>query len=456
MSEATIEKALATKVEDFVDPEHLKNKVSSMLQLATSLGASSAEVGSVVSGGIHTTVRMGDVETIEFNRDKSIAISVYVGKKKGNASTNDLSTASIEAAVQAAVSLAKSTEEDPFAGLADKSSMATQLPDLDLYHPWDLSVQEAIDLTKDCEGQGLAHDSKITNSDGASLASVQSFHVYGNTHGFLSGYPSSRHTLSCVLIAKDPNGMERDYEYTLARDPMELKSPKWVGVQAAEKTVLRLGSQKIPTGQTPVLFASHLASGLLGHFISAISGARLYRKSSFLLESKGNQIFSKGIHISERPYLPKGLASCAFDADGVQTQDREIVTDGVLQDYVLSAYSARKLGLQNTANAGGVHNLMVSHQDFNLDSALKQMDKGLYVTELMGQGINLVTGDYSRGAAGFWVENGKIQFPVHEITIASNLKEMFQGIQFIANDVDTRKSIQCGSILIDNMMVAGD
>lgn len=447
--------ALQTRVEDLANEAELKKQVETILDLAKKKGATDAEVGLSVSQGLSLTVRLQELENIEFNRDKGIGITVYKGHKKGSASTNDLSLEAIEHTLDAALNLAEYTEEDPFSGLADKESMAQEIIDCDLYHPWSISIDDAKAMAFECEKYALDEDSRISNSEGASIGSYQAFRVYGNTHGFIGGYPSTRHMLSCVVIAEDAHGMQRDYEYSSTRNPDDLWTAKLVGQSAAARTMQRLSSERIPTTKMPVIFKNHIASGLFGHFCSGISGGKLYRKSTFLLDSKGQEIFSPIVQLSEKPHLKQGMGSAPFDGDGVLTKSRDLVKDGVVQGYILSAYSARKLKMQNTGNAGGVHNLMVEPSQTSFDDLISGQDKALLVTELMGRGINLVTGDYSRGAAGYLIENGKITKPVHEITIASNLKDMFKGIETIANDVDKRGNIQTGSVLINNMTIAG-
>jgi PmbA protein len=406
--------------------------------------------------GQNVSVRMGETETIEYNRDKGVSVTVYFGQQKGHASTSDLSPQAIQDTVSAACNIAHYTAKDEFCGLADASLMAKEIPDLDLYHPWDLSVDQGIELAKTCEVSARGVDKRINNSEGASVFTYQGMFAYANTHGFNGGYATSRHGLSCSVIAEDGDNMQRDYWYTTARSAKDLESADSVGKLAGERTVRRLGSQRIKTAQVPVLFEAPLASGLISHLVSAISGGSLYRKSSFLLDSLGKQIMSSFITIEEQPHILKGLASSPFDNEGVATQSRTLVKDGMLNGYMLSSYSARKLGMQTTGNAGGNHNLIVSHGDLDLNGLLKTMGTGLLVTELLGHGINMVTGDYSRGAAGFWVENGVVVHPVEEITIAGNLQDMFKQIVAIGNDVLVQGSKQVGSILVENMTVAGD
>lgn len=434
----------------------LQEMSADVLRRAKDAGASAAEAEISLGFGQNVSVRMGETETIEYNRDKGVSVTVYFGQQKGHASTSDLSPQAIQDTVSAACNIAHYTAKDEFCGLADAALMAKEIPDLDLYHPWDLSVDQGIELAKTCEVSARGVDKRINNSEGASVFTYQGMFAYANTHGFNGGYATSRHGLSCSVIAEDGDNMQRDYWYTTARSAKDLESADSVGKLAGERTVRRLGSQRIKTAQVPVLFEAPLASGLISHLVSAISGGSLYRKSSFLLDSLGKQIMSSFITIEEQPHLLKGLASSPFDNEGVVTQSRTLVKDGMLNGYMLSSYSARKLGMQTTGNAGGNHNLIVSHGDLDLNGLLKTMGTGLLVTELLGHGINMVTGDYSRGVAGFWVENGVVVHPVEEITIAGNLQDMFKQIVAIGNDVLVQGSKQVGSILVENMTVAGD
>jgi len=435
----------------------LQEMSADVLRLAKQAGATAAEAEISLGIGQNVSVRMNETETIEYNRDKGISVSVYFGQQKGHASTSDLSPEAIQDTVAAACNIARYTAKDEFCGLADASLMAKDVPDLDLYHPWDLPVDQAIEIAKKCEAAARHVDARISNSEGAAVSTYEGMFAYANTHGFNNGYATSRHSLSCSVIADDGNdNMQRDYWYSTARSAQDLESADFVGRLAGERTVRRLGSKRIKTAQVPVLFEASLASGLISHLVSAISGGSLYRKSSFLLDSIGKQIMSPHITIQEDPFLLRGLASSPFDNEGVVTKPRVLVKDGVLQGYMLSSYSARKLGMASTGNAGGNHNLIVSHGDLDFNGLLKTMGTGLLVTELLGHGINMVTGDYSRGAAGFWVENGVIVHPVEEITVAGNLQAMFQQIVAIGNDVLVQGSKQVGSILIENMTVAGD
>jgi len=437
--------------------DEVKIRVARVLDLAKSLGADGAEVAMSRQQGLSVNTRMGEVENVEFTNDGALGITVYQQGRKGSASTADLSEEALTKTVTAAVNIAKYTSVDDCSGLADKHLLAMQPLDLDLYHPQALTTDQAIELAKECEQAALAVDKRITNSDGASLDSFSGFKVYGNSSGQLVGYPSSRHSLSCVMIASDGEDMQRDYAYSVNRDFSLLDDAKKIGLKASKEVLSRLNAQKIATAKVPVLFRADIANTLWGHFIAAISGGNLYRKSSFLLDALGNDIFPNFLNISERPHIAKALASSAFDSEGVLTQDREIITNGALQTYLLTSYSARKLGLTTTGHAGGIHNWMVEAKGHSsdFDAMLKTLGTGLLVTELMGQGVNVVNGDYSRGAAGFWVENGEIAYPVSEITIAGNLMDMFKGIVAVGSDLDMHGSIRTGSVLIDEMQVAG-
>ena len=434
----------------------LQEMSADVLRRAKDAGATAAEAEISLGFGQNVSVRMGETETIEYNRDKGVSVTVYFGQQKGHASTSDLSPQAIQDTVSAACNIARYTAKDEFCGLADADLMAKDIPDLDLYHPWALSVDAAISLAKECEASARGVDARITNSEGASVSTYEGMFAYANSHGFNSGYATSRQGMSCSVIAEEADSMQRDYWYTTARSAKDLDSAAAVGRLAGERTVRRLGSKRIKTAQVPVLFEAALASGLISHLVSAISGGNLYRKSSFLLDSLGKQVMSSHITIEELPHLLKGLASSPFDNEGVATKPRTLIKEGVLNGYMLSSYSARKLGMQTTGNAGGNHNLIVSHGDLDLNGLLKMMGTGLLVTELLGHGINMVTGDYSRGAAGFWVENGVIVHPVEEITIAGNLQTMLKQIVAVGNDVLVQGSKQVGSILIENMTVAGD
>lgn len=434
----------------------LENLVQSILDEAKLQGATAAEAGLSVDSGLSVTARLGDVETIEHHRDQGLGVTVYIGQRKGSASTTDLSEASIKETVTAACSFARYGSEDPYAGLPEQDWLATDFPDLDLYHPWSLGADRAIELAIACEDAARAYHSDITNSEGATVNSHQGIRVLGNSLGFLKGTESSRHSMSCAVLGQRGDSMQRDYWYSVARNPADLEAVESIGRKAAERTIRRLQGRSLSTRQCPVLYAAEIASSLFGSLIGAISGGNLYRKSSFLLNALDTQIFPDFVHIHEQPYLLGALGSAAFDAEGVQTRARDIIANGILKDYVLSTYSAKKLGLVSTGNAGGVHNLMVETGPDDFQGMLKKLDTGLLVTELMGQGVKMVTGDYSRGAAGFWVENGEIQYPVEEITIAGNLKDMFKNLVAVGNDVDYRGNVRTGSVLIERMSVAGE
>ncbi|SEK59585.1 metalloprotease PmbA [Halomonas daqiaonensis] len=432
----------------------LESRARMALDLARRLGADACEVGASVDQGVGVSVREGEVETVELSRDQGIAVTVYVGQRKGSASSSDAGEASVRAVVEKALAIARHTGEDPASGLADARLMATELPDLDVHHPWPLSIDEATDLALRCEsaGRGIAG---IKSSDGASLSSGEGVRVYANSHGFLGSQCGSRHSLSCMLIAEDENGMQRDYDFTSARAPRDLAAAEAVGESAARRTLQRLGGRRPATGRMPVLFDPSLASGLVGHLMSAIAGGALYRQASFLCDRLNAPLFPDWFSLGERPMEVGAMASSPFDGDGVQTRDNVFVRDGRLASYMLSAYSARRLGLETTGNAGGARNLRITAPLESREALLARMGRGVLVTELMGQGVNGVTGDYSRGAAGFWVEGGKIQHPVEEFTIAGNLETMFKGLIGIGDDIDTRGSIHTGSWLVDEMMVAG-
>jgi PmbA protein len=436
--------------------DEIKQMSTDVLKTAKGLGASSAEAEVSLSIGQNVSVRLNEIENIEYNRDKGMSVTVYFGQQKGHASTSDLSPSAIKDTVAAACNIAKYTAKDEFCGLADASLMAKDVLDLDLYHPWNISVDEAIAIAKECEAAALDVDARITNSEGASVSTGSGYFAYSNSHGFTGGYPSSRHGLSCSVIAEAGESMQRDYWYGTARAAADLESASAIGKRAGERTIRRLNSQKIKTCQVPVMFEAPLASGLISSLIGAISGGNLYRKSSFLLDSLGKQVASPLLNIVEEPHLKKGLASSPFDSEGVATHSRQLVKDGVLQGYVMGSYSARKLGMQTTGNAGGNHNLIVQSGAQDFAGLLKQMGTGLLVTELLGSGINMVTGDYSRGAAGFWVENGVIIHAVEEVTIAGNMADMLKMIVAIGNDICIQGSKQVGSILIERMTVASE
>lgn len=434
----------------------LEKQVEQILLEAKKQGASACEVSVSTSQSLAVTVRQQEVETLEFNRDQGFGITLYVGNRKASASTTATDTKAIQETVAAALAIAKHTSEDDCAGLGEPELMAKNLPDLDLYYPWDISPEQAITTLLECESAALSSDKRITNADGTSLNTWRGCRVYGNSNGFIGGYASTSHSISCVMIGEQNGQMERDYWYDVNLAGDKLTPVKDIGQKAAERTVQRLGSRPITTCEVPVIFAAEVASGLFGHLLGAISGGNIYRKASFLEGALGKQLFPQWLSIEERPRLATTLNSASFDGDGLATYDKLIVENGQLMSYLLSVYSARKLGLPSTANAGGCHNLFVSHGQDDLTALLNKMGKGLLVTELMGSGVNMVTGDYSRGVSGFWVENGEIQYPVHEITIAGNLKDMFAHIVDIGKDVDNRRNFRTGSVLIEKMAVAGN
>jgi PmbA protein len=436
----------------------LQDVVSFVLEEARRQGASQCEADASVSQGLGVTVRLGEVDTIEYQRDRGLGLTVYLGKRKGSASTADLSRQAVRDSVEKACAIARYTAEDPYAGLVEPEALAREIPDLDLDHPWALTPEDAIELARRCESAGLAVDTRITNSEGASVSSQRHSGVYGNSHGFLAGFSGTSHSVSCSLIAQQGDEMQRDYWYTTARDPTDLEPADVIGRAAGQRAVARLGSRKLTTRKAPIAFTPDMARGLFKHFIAAIRGTSQYRKSSFLLNAAGQEVFPAFLQMYERPHIAKALASNPFDDEGAATKDRDLVRDGVLEGYVLGSYSARRLGLKTTGNAGGIHNLIVATPGRALDaqSFLQRLHTGLLVTELMGQGVNGVTGDYSRGASGFWVENGVIKYPVHEITIAGNLRQMYRDIVALGSDVDARGVIRTGSVLIGEMTIAGE
>jgi len=435
--------------------DELARVAEAVLAAAKAGGATAAETDVSQAVGQSVTVRKGEVETVAYNRDKSISLTVYVGQRRGHSSTADFAPDAVRAAVDKALAIARFTAEDPAAGLADPDRLAKTFPDLDLYHPWGLSVDAAIELGREAEAAALAVDSRLTNTEGATVGRGEAEFIYANSLGFAGGFRSSRHHIDCAVIGEDDAGMQRDFWYTAARAPGDLEAAAAVGRRAGERTVRRLGARPLETLECPVLFDATEAGDLLGFFVGAVSGGALYRKSSFLLDSLGKQVFAPHLSIREEPHLPRGRASTPFDNEGVATMPRDVVKDGVVAGYFLGSYSARKLGMVTTGNAGGSHNLVVSHGDEDLPALLRRMGRGLLVTEQLGQGVNPVTGDFSRGAAGFWVEDGVIAYPVEEITIAGNLNDMFRDIVAVGNDVDRRGSRHTGSILVGRMTVAG-
>jgi PmbA protein len=438
----------------------LKQVIEMVMAEARRAGASQCEADASLQRGLSATVRLGEVDTVEYQRDRGLGLTVYFGKRKGSASTGDLSAAAVRATVEKACAIARYTAEDECAGLADADDLAREVPDLDLYHRWDLEPDQAVELARGCEAAGMAVDSRITNSEGASVGNQRGVRVYGNSHGFLHGFASSSHSVSCVLLASQDEDMQRDFWYSSARDPADLEDAASIGRRAGEHAVARLGARRLATQRAPVMFIPEMARGLFRSFIGAIRGGSQYRKSSFLLNCAGQGVFPAFVQIEERPHIRKALGSSPFDGEGVATRDRQLVIDGVAQGYVLDSYSARKLGLKTTGNADGVHNLFIRSTAPSLaptrEALIRTMGRGLLVTELMGQGVNPVTGDYSRGASGFWIENGAIAYPVHEITIAGNLRDMFKGIAAIGGDVDDRGALHTGSVLIDDLTIAGE
>jgi PmbA protein len=431
-----------------------------VLERARRAGASGCDCDVSEGYGLSVTVRKGKPDTVEHNRDRSIGVTVYFGERprarRGHASTSDFSRAALEQTVDAAAAIARHTAEDDCAGLPDADQLARDTPELDLYHPWDLSTEDAVDLAKRCEAAAFAVSPNIRNSEGATVSAQHTQFVFANSLGFSGGFPGSRHWLSCAVIAEQKGLMQRDDWFSASRVPARIAEPKALGRYAGQRAAARLGARKIATCQAPVLFEAPVATGLVGHFVSAVNGGNLYRKTSFLVDSLGKQVFSPRVQIDERPLEPQGMASAAFDEEGVATRSRAVVRKGVVEGYFLGSYSARKLGMKSTGSAGGHHNLVVEAGNLDFRGMLKEMGRGLLVTELLGQGINLVTGDYSRGAAGYWVENGQIAFPVEEITIAGNLGEMFRQIAAIGSDVIVRSGRSCGSILVENMTIAGN
>lgn len=436
--------------------DQLKSLVADCIQETRNQGATGAEVGVSMESGLSATARLGEVETIEHHRSRGLGLTVYIGQRKGSASTSDLSPAAMRETVAAACRIARHAAEDPCAGLPDTGLLATEFPDLDLYYPWAIEPEAAIELAVSCENAARNHHADISNSEGASLNTFEGLRVMGNSLGFLHGYASSRHSLSVSVIGERDQQMQRDDWWTVARDARDLQSPEEVGRIAAERTIRRLGARSLSTRQCPVIFAADVAASLLGHFIGAIRGGNLYRKSSFLLDQLGKPVFPDFVQIHEQPHLKKALGSVPYDAEGVRTVPHHLVRNGILESYVLSTYSARKLGMTSTGNAGGVHNLIIDPGTLDQAGLLQKMGTGLLVTELMGQGINLVTGDYSRGATGFWVENGAIQYPVEEFTIAGNLRDMLKNLVAVGNDVDLRGNTRTGSIMLEQLTIAGN
>ncbi|MDH5274924.1 MAG: metalloprotease PmbA [Gammaproteobacteria bacterium] len=433
----------------------LQEKVADVLKLAKELGATQAEAHANFGTGFSVNVRMREVETLRHQRDQGVSVTVWLGHRKGSASTSDLRPEALGESVRKACALAKYGAEDPASGLADAHRLASSIPDLSLYHPWNIEPAAAIELAMACEAAALDHDPRVTNSEGASVSTSEGLRVYGNSHGFLGGYQESDHSISCSVVAAQDGAMETDYEYAVARDAADLPSAAGIGAEAGRRTVARLGGTKLETRTAPVLFPARVARGLIGHLLSAISGGALYRKSSFLVDALGRPVFASRVTIDEKPHLQKALNSAPFDNEGVATMERRLVDAGVLGGYLLGSYYARKLGMQTTGNAGGAHNVVVHSTGESFDDLLRQMDTGLVLADVMGNGVNPVTGDYSMGASGFWVEKGTIQYPVTEITIAGNLKDMYRQILGIGTDVDRRGGVLTGSILVEEMTIAG-
>ncbi len=435
----------------------LKQVVAGALAEAESTGASQADADASLQQGLTATVRLGEIDTLEYHRDRGLSVTLYFGKAKGSASTADLRPTAVRETVLKAAAIARHTAEDQCAGLPDPADLAREFPDLDLHHPWQIEPEQAVALARECEAAGLAVDARVKNSEGATLTTHSGVRAYGNSLGFLHGLASTSHSLSCALLAQEGSDMQRDYWYTVARDPEALEPAPAVGRRAAQRAVARLAARRLSTRRAPVLFSPETARGLFGHFVGAIRGPSQYRRASFLLDAAGELVFPTFLEILERPHIPRGLASTPYDAEGVRTRDRELVRAGVLQGYVLGSYSARKLGLHTTGNAGGIHNLQVrATESGSFEQLLARMGTGLYVTELMGQGVNGVTGDYSRGASGFWIERGEIAYPVHELTIAGNVREMLRRIVAVGTDVDLKGAIQTGSVLLESMTIAGE
>lgn len=433
----------------------LEDLLRRALEAARQGGATQAEAGVSVDTGLSVTVRLGEVETLEYQRDRGMGVTVYVGRRKGSASTADLGWEAIAGTVTKALSIARFTAEDECSGLADAELMAREVPDLDLAHPWEIDAAQAIEIARSAEAAALAVDGRIRNSEGGSVSTHSGARVYGNTHGFLGSYPYTTHSISCVVLGQDGEEMQRDYWYSTAREPAALESAEDIGRRAGRRAVDRLGARKLSTRKAPVLFGADMARGLVGHFLAAVRGGPQYRRSSFLCGAAGEQLFPAWLGMNERPHLRRALGSAPFDNEGVATRDRALVDSGVLTGYILDSYSGRKLGLATTGNAGGVHNLEVAGGTDDFEALLRRLGTGLLVTELLGQGVNLVTGDYSRGAAGFWVEGGAIAHPVHEVTIAGNLRDMYRGLVAVGSDVDTRGNVRTGSILVGQMTIAG-
>jgi PmbA protein len=450
-----VNQAITNRDDSTIELDRLAELTEDVLRRCRNKGADEVDLGVSVDAGLSVSVRLGEVESIEHTRDRGLSLTVFFGKRKGSASTADLNPDSIEKTIEHACAIARYTEEDPCNGLADADLLAHEFPELDLWHPWDITTEEAVQLALECEEAGRSFDPRINNSEGASVQIGSSLAVGATSHGFFSRERDTRHMISAALLAEDDAGMQRDYWYESVRSASDFSDVASIGRKAAERTVARLGSRRLDTQQCPVLFVPQVARSLIGNFLSAVSGGALYRRASFLLDHLDKPVFPDFVQIVERPHIRRGQGSAAFDAEGVATRDSDLIRDGRLARYILGSYSARKLGMHSTGNAGGVHNIIVGSGTDDFGALLKRMGTGLVVTELMGQGVSLITGDYSRGASGFWIENGEIAYPVEEITIASNLREMFANIVAIGSDVDPRSHLLTGSILLDRMTVAG-
>lgn len=437
-------------------PDQLKEAARFVVDYAQKLGASASEVNIGANNGFSLNVRQQEIEELTYHNDRGVSICLFDGHKRGSSSCSDISQKALITATEAAWTIASRTDSDPYAGLADKNLMAKNIPDLDLYHPWDITPQDAIELAKECEAAAFAANKLIFNSEGAAFSTQESCDVYANSHGFCEAVLSTSHSVSCTVVAQQNGLMERDYSYHIARQPGALSNMVVIGEEAAKRTVERLGARRLKTQKAPVIYAPEVARSLWHHLISAISGGSIFRRASFLLDHLGQKIFPEHITVYERPYIKDALGSAAFDSEGVATREQDFISQGELIRYVLGSYSARRLGMETTANADGVHNLLISHSDYVLSDFIKQMGRGLLVTELLGHGANLLTGDYSRGAAGFWVENGEIAFPVHEITIAGNLKDIFSNIVAVGKDIDIQSNIRSGSVWVAEMMIGGE
>lgn len=438
------------------DISNLQQVAKELLQLAAKHGADQAEVSIDINKGFSVSAQQGDVETVEYHQDKVIDVTVYIGKRTGSTSITDLAPQALQEAVAAACHIAKFTDEDPAAGLPEKDELAFEYPTFDMARGWNLSVEQAIEMAIQCEREALAYDKRIMLAEEVKVSTAELVSVFANSHGFMGTYPTSHHEIVCILVGKENEQMQRDYAYTMAVDPARLESVSEIAKQAGERTIGMLGARRIDTTKAPVIFTAEMARGLLGHFAGAVQGSYLYRKLSFLLDQLGKDIFPSFVNISEQPHLPFGIGSVPFDFDGVKTRPNVFIENGVLRNYALNVYSARQLGMKTTGNGGGTHNLTIKPGDKDLSGLMKTMGKGLLITELMGQGVNILTGDYSRGASGYWIENGEIQFPVSEVTVAGKLQDIYRHLVAVGNDVDVRGNIRTGSILIEEMMIAGN